>query len=115
MAQQFSSAMTGSLSISADSQATRPALAGAQGSAYAAHDGKHYWNCWTENYQWRRDGYCIHVFCEEDKTGRTLCGVVASNGGGEAYPRDGAPSCRKCLSAMQRRGALKPNQLIGPQ
>ncbi len=75
-------------------------------SKYAAPDGKHYWNCWTNNYQAVRDGYCIHVFCEEDRTGRTCCGVIAQQGGGESYPLDGRPSCLKCRRIMIKRGAL---------
>ena len=74
--------------------------------SYVAPDGKHYWNCWTGNYQASRDGYVIHVFCEEDRTGRMLCGGVAWEGGGESYPRDGRPSCLKCERIMVRRGAL---------
>lgn len=56
---------------------------------YVANDGKHYWNVWTNNYQRERDGYCIHAFCEEDRTGRTLCGVIGQEGGGESFPKDG--------------------------
>lgn len=73
---------------------------------WRASDGKHYWNCWTSNYQPERDGYCIHAFCEEDKAGRTLCGVKAENGGGVSFPSEGKPSCLKCERAMIRRGVL---------
>lgn len=74
---------------------------------YVAADGKHYWNCWTNNYQRSRDGYCIHAFCEEDQTGRMLCGAVGAEGGGESFPKDGQPSCLKCRRIMDRRGVLK--------
>jgi hypothetical protein len=75
---------------------------------YVAPDGKHYWNCWTSNYQPARDGYCIHAFCEEDRSGATLCGVRNTiNGGGESFPRNGAPSCLRCRRTMEKRGALK--------
>lgn len=74
---------------------------------YVAPDGKHYWNCWTSNYQPDRDGYVIHAFCEEDRTGRTLCGVTSSDGGGESFPLDGQPSCRRCKGTMVKRGALE--------
>ena len=73
---------------------------------YVARDGKHYWNCWTRNYQPDRQGYCIHAFCEEDRTGRTLCGVVASQGGGESFPADGQPSCYRCARTMRNRGVI---------
>lgn len=73
---------------------------------YAALDGRHYWNCWTSNYQRHRDGYCIHAFCEEERTGRTLCGVRSSEGGGLSFPKDGEPSCIRCLGTMTKRGAL---------
>lgn len=73
-----------------------------------AFDGKHYWNCWTRNYQSARDGYCIHAFCEEDRTEKTLCGVVATEGGGQSFPHDeNQPSCLKCRRIMFKRGALK--------
>lgn len=72
----------------------------------AALDGKHYWNCWTNNYRPERDGYCIHVFCEEDRTGRTLCGCISSDGGGESYPLEGMPSCLRCLRIMKSRSAI---------
>jgi len=86
---------------------------GSAPSIYAAPDGKHYWNCWTNNYRPERDGYIIHVFCEEDRTGRTLCGCLTSDGGGESYPRDGVPSCRRCKTIMKKRGALdKPNSAL---
>lgn len=78
---------------------------------YAAADGKHYWNCWTRNYQPERDGYCIHVFCEEDKSERTLCGVVAADGGGLSCPLEAVPSCRRCQKIMVKRGALLPSHL----
>lgn len=74
---------------------------------FQADDGKHYWNCWTRNYQPDRDGYCMHAFCEEDRTGRALCGVKTSDGGGLSYPNElDAPSCRKCRKIMQKRKAL---------
>lgn len=83
---------------------------------YVAPDGRHYWNCWTSNYRQERDGYCIHAFCEEDRTGRTLCGVRSSDGGGESFPKDGRPSCTKCRRTMTNRGALlvitKPAALL---
>lgn len=72
-----------------------------------ARDGKHYWNGWTSNYQPSRDGYCIHAFCEEDKTGRALCGVTLSQGGFQSFPHDiDRPSCLKCRRVMERRGVL---------
>lgn len=75
---------------------------------YRAADGKHYWNCWTHNYSAARDGYCIHAFCEEDRTGRALCGVRTADGGGLSFPHDDdAPSCLKCRRIMQKRGAIK--------
>jgi hypothetical protein len=74
---------------------------------YAAIDGKHYWNCWTSNYQPERDGYCIHAFCEEDRTGRALCGVRQIEGGGQSFPNDvPTPSCLKCRRIMIKRGAI---------
>lgn len=76
-------------------------------SKYAALDGKHYWNCWTRNYQPERDGYCIHAFCEEDRTGRTLCGVIANDGGLQSFPHDeDQPSCLKCRAIMIKRKAI---------
>lgn len=77
---------------------------------YKAADGKHYWNCWTNNYQVSRDGYCQHAFCEEDRTGKTLCGVVSREGGGISIPNElDKPSCLKCRAIMLKRGALRPN------
>lgn len=73
---------------------------------YKAADGKHYWNGWTSNYQPDRDGYCIHAFCEEDRNGTSLCGVVLREGGGESFPMSGAPSCCRCKATMTKRGAL---------
>lgn len=74
---------------------------------YKATDGKHYWNCWTNNYQADRDGYCQHAFCEEDKTGKTLCGVATQGGGGISIPNElDSPSCLKCRRIMEKRGAL---------
>lgn len=76
----------------------------------AASDGKHYWNCWTSNYLPREDGYRIHAFCEEDRKGRTLCGVRAQNGGGVSFPHEGKPSCHRCLKIFNKR--LNVNPLI---
>lgn len=77
--------------------------------SFVSPDGKHYWNCWTRNYQPSRDGYCQHAFCEEDHSGKTLCGVVSSDGGGMSIPNElSQPSCKKCRNIMQKRGALKP-------
>ena len=75
---------------------------------YAARDGRHYWNGWTRNYQWHRDGYCIHAFCEEDKTGRALCGVRLNEGGGMSFPLEGVPSCLRCHKTMEKRGLINP-------
>jgi len=75
-------------------------------SDWRALDGKHYWNCWTNNYQLDRDGYCIHAFCEEDKTGRALCGVKTQDGGGVSFPLEGRPSCIRCERVMKKRGVL---------
>ncbi len=75
---------------------------------YKALDGKHYWNCWTRNYQADRDGYAQHAFCEEDRSGRALCGVVAAQGGAQSYPHEiDQPSCLKCCAIMVKRGAIK--------
>lgn len=76
---------------------------------YRAADGKHYWNCWGGRYEWQRDGFCIHVFCEEDKNDKTLCGFRgASEGGGLSVPNDlDTPSCLKCRRIMQKRGAIE--------
>ncbi len=74
--------------------------------SYRAPDGLHYWNCWTSNYRRADDGYTIHAFCEEDRTGRALCGVRTAEGGGESFPRDGWPSCVRCKATMVKRGAL---------
>ena len=75
---------------------------------YAALDGKHYWNCWGGRYHPERDGYCIHVFCEEDKTPNTLCGFKnATEGGGLSVPNQlDTPSCLRCRRIMQKRAAL---------
>lgn len=73
-----------------------------------ASDGKHYWNCWTGNYRPEDDGYIIHAFCEEDKTGRALCGVRCQNGGGISFPSEGKPSCFKCLKIFDSRNAARP-------
>jgi hypothetical protein len=76
---------------------------------YVAPDGKHYWNCWTWNYSRREDGYIIHAFCEENKTGRALCGVWSREGGGLSIPNDlRFPSCLRCRRIMEKRGALLP-------
>jgi len=76
---------------------------------YKASDGKHYWNCWTNNYLASRDGYCQHAFCEEDRTGKTLCGAVSQEGGGISIPNElDKPSCLKCSAIMLKRGALRP-------
>lgn len=73
----------------------------------AAPDGKHYWNVWTSNYRRSDDGYIQHAFCEEDRTGRTLCGRVAMEGGGLSFPHElRRPSCKQCQAVMERRGAL---------
>lgn len=75
---------------------------------YAALDGNHYWNAWTRNYRWDGDGYIQHAFCQEDRSGRTLCGVVALDGGGLSYPNDlDRPSCMKCRQIMVKRGAIR--------
>lgn len=74
----------------------------------AASDGKHYWNCWTSNYRPESDGYIIHAFCEEDKTGRALCGCRCQNGGGVSFPSEGRPSCFRCQRSMEFRGVLNP-------
>ena len=73
---------------------------------YVAPDGKHYWNCWTANYRPKEDGFIIHAWCDEDKTGRALCGVKSSDGGGMSFPREGIPGCIRCRKTMEKRGAL---------
>lgn len=78
---------------------------------YVAADGKHYWNCWTTNYQPERDGYCIHAFCEEDLGTRALCGAKISEGGGQSVPREEIPSCLKCRRIMIKRGALNDQNM----
>jgi hypothetical protein len=76
-------------------------------SKYAAADGKHYWNCWTNNYRPAEDGYITHAFCEEDKGPRALCGAKTVEGGGLSIPHDIArPGCIKCHHIMKKRGAL---------
>lgn len=75
---------------------------------YAAKDGKHYWNGWTNNYRVSRDGYCNHAWCEEDsKKGKALCGVKLMEGGGMGIPHElDHPSCLKCRRTMIKRGAI---------
>lgn len=81
-------------------------------SNFVAKDGKHYWNCWTRNYQPNRDGYCIHAFCAQERTGRTLCGATINETGLESFPSEGRPSCFRCRKIMKKRGVLKPDNLI---
>lgn len=73
---------------------------------FIAADGKNYWNCWTRNYQMDRDGYCIHAFCEQDRTGRTLCGAKINETGLESVPSEGKPSCHRCTKIMQKRRVM---------
>lgn len=75
--------------------------------SYAASDGKHYWNCWTSSYRKDVDGYIEHAFCEEERTGRALCGSKFQDSGLVSIPHElDEPSCLKCAAIMRRRGLI---------
>lgn len=77
-----------------------------------ALDGKTYWNGWTNNYRPGPDigGYIEHAICEEDRTGKSLCGVRIQDSGLMSIPGEmNQPGCRRCAAIMRKRGAIKPD------
>lgn len=66
-------------------------------------DPTRYWNTWSNNYCPERDGYCIHVFDENEPTGRALCGAPSVEGGGLNLTETHV-SCKRCQSILRKRG-----------
>jgi len=72
-----------------------------------AADGKHYWNCWTRTYNSSVDGYIEHAFCEEENTGKTLCGCRFEDTGLISIPHElSLPTCLKCRKIMENKNLL---------
>ena len=66
-----------------------------------------YWNCWTNNYDYREQGYMMHAVT--DNGNKTLCGRVIQEIGIRRIPEDDPhPGCLRCRDIMAKRGVIDP-------